>query len=167
MGSNPSLELDVAKYLSCLVAISRTQESVPVEFLEPKFDLVDAYLKLDKGDSILQEFESSNFEYLNFWKEIVASQLKSDNGDLSNFLNFYILLTFDQLVEALHESWHMRGIEDDWRHYDLICNYSYLDKVNKRSIKQHGADETFRRPCPHDCVCSKKSKAVGYCEQTS
>lgn len=167
MGSNPSLELDVTKYLSCLVAISKSQEAVPVEFLEPQFDLIDAYLKLDRDDSILQELESSDFVYLNFWKEIVAPQLKSDNRDLSNFLNFYILLTFDQLVEVLHESWHMRGIEDDWRYYDLICNYSHLHKVNKNSIKKNGADENFRRPCLHDCACSKKSKAAGYCEQTS
>ncbi len=146
MGINPSLELDVTKYLTCLIEISKTQEKVPVEFLEPQFDLVDAYLKLKRNAPILQELESSDFAYLDYWKSIVAPQIKSDNKDFSNFINFYILLTFNQLVETLHESWHMQGIEDDWRYYDLICDYSYLHKVNLKSIKQHGADENFRRP---------------------
>lgn len=163
MTKNPSLALNVTEYLSCLVALGKSQEAIPCEHLEPKFDVVEAYLKLNKGDSILQEFENSEFAYSNFWREIVTSQLRCDNRNLSNFLNFYIFLIFDQLVEALNESWHMRGIEDEWRFYDLICNFSHLHKVNKNSIKNHCADEDFRRPCIYECACSEKSKASGYC----
>lgn len=183
MASNPSLELNATKYFLALSDIGRKQEKVPVANLEPQFDLDDAYQKLDREpidpnypddyrriiDPGWQALEETSFcDPLNpyFWRSIVIEPLRNGSEELTKFLNFYISQNFDMLVQGLHEDWGMRGIEDDWRFYDLMCNYKHLDKDMKKWIKKHGADESMRRPCIWDCVCSKKSKADGYCEQT-
>ena len=165
-----------------LAAIGRNQEKVPAANLEPQFDLDDAYQKLDREpidpkypddyrriiDSGWQALEETEFGFYgsNVWRDIVIQPLRDSSEVLTKFLNFYISQNFDQLVQGLHENWGVRGVEDDWRFYDLMCNYKYLDKDMKKWIKKHGADETMRRPCLWDCICSKKSKATGYCEQT-
>jgi hypothetical protein len=181
--SNPSLELNTTKYLLALANIGKNQEQVPVANLEPQFDLNDAWGKLEKEypspdlnpgafivvDPGWQALEETGFcDPLNpyFWRNIVIETLRNGGEGLTKFLNFYISQNFDMLVQGLHENWGMRGIEDDWRFYDLMCNYKHLDKDMKKWIKKHGADESMRRPCLWDCVCSKKSKADGYCEQT-
>ena len=183
MASNPSLELNATKYFLALADIGRKQEKVPVANLEPQFDLDDAYQKLDRElidpnypdnyrriiDPGWQALEETSFcDPLNpyFWRNIVIEPVRNGSEELTKFLNFYISQNFDMLVQGLHEDWGMRGIEDDWRFYDLMCNYKHLDKDMKKWIKKHGADESMRRPCLWDCVCSKKSKATGYCERT-
>ena len=182
MASNPSLEQNATKYFLALAAIGRNQEKVPAANLEPQFDLDDAYQKLDREpidpkypddyrriiDSGWQALEETEFGFYgsNVWRDIVIQPLRDSSEVLTKFLNFYISQSFDQLVQGLHENWGVRGVEDDWRFYDLMCNYKYLDKDMKKWIKKHGADESMRRPCLWDCVCSKKSKADGYCEQT-
>lgn len=182
MASNPSLEQNATKYFLALAAIGRNQEKVPVADLEPQFDLDDAYQKLDRDpidpkypedyrriiDSGWQALEETDFDFYgsNVWRDIVIQPLRDSSEALTKFLNFYISQSFDQLVQGLHENWGVRGVEDDWRFYDLMCNYKYLDKDMKKWIKKHGADETMRRPCLSDCICSKKSKATGYCERT-
>lgn len=182
MASNPSLEQNATKYFLALAAIGRNQEKVPAANLEPQFDLDDAYQKLDREpidpknpddyrriiDSGWQALEETEFGFYgsNVWRDIVIQPLRDSSEVLTKFLNFYISQSFDQLVQGLHENWGVRGVEDDWRFYDLMCNYKYLDKDMKKWIKKHGADETMRRPCLWDCICSKKSKATGYCEQT-
>ena len=182
MASNPSLELNATKYFLALADIGTKQEKVPVANLEPQFDLEDAYQKLDREpidpnypddyrriiDPGWQALEETDFGFYgsNFWRDIVIQPLRDNSEELTKFLNFYISQSFDQLVEGLHENWGMRGIEDYWRFYDVMCNYKHLDKDMKKWIKKHGADESMRRPCLWDCVCSKKSKANGYCEQT-
>ena len=182
MASNPSLEQNATKYFLALAAIGRNQEKVPAANLEPQFDLDDAYQKLDREpidpkypddyrriiDSGWQALEETEFGFYgsNVWRDIVIQPLRDSSEVLTKFLNFYISQSFDQLVQGLHENLGVRGVEDDWRFYDLMCNYKHLDKDMKKWIKKHGADESMRRPCLWDCVCSKKSKADGYCEQT-
>ena len=177
MASNPSVEQNMTQYLLSLAAIGKNQEQVPIVNLEPQFDLNDAWKKLDKEhhgagfivvDPGWQALEKTGFDDYgsNFWRDLVIEPLRNSNEELTRFLNFYISQNFDQLVQGLHENWGVRGVEDDWRFYDLMCNYKYLDKDMKKSIKKHGADESMRRPCLWDCVCSKKSKADGYCERT-
>jgi hypothetical protein len=180
--SNPSSEQDVTKYLLSLADIARNQESVPIGNLEPQFDLDAAYFKLEREpidpddpdgfrriiDLGWQALEETGFEDYgsNFWRDLVIEPLSNDSEEVTKFLNFYISQNFDQLVQGLHENWGVRGVEDDWRFYDLMCNYKYLDKDMKKLKKNHGADESMRRPCLWDCVCSKKSKVDGYCERT-
>ena len=182
LASNPSLDQNATKYFLALAAIGRNQEKVPAANLEPQFDLDDAYQKLDREpidpkypddyrriiDSGWQALEETEFGFYgsNVWRDIVIQPLRDSSEVLTKFLNFYISQSFDQLVQGLHENWGVRGVEDDWRFYDLMCNYKHLDKDMKKWIKKHGADETMRRPCLWDCICSKKSKATGYCEQT-
>ena len=182
MASNPSLEQNATKYFLALAAIGRNQEKVPAANLEPQFDLDDAYQKLAREpidpkypddyrriiDSGWQALEETEFGFYgsNVWRDIVIQPLRDSSEVLTKFLNFYISQSFDQLVQGLHENWGVRGVEDDWRFYDLMCNYKHLDKDMKKWIKKHGADESMRRPCLWDCVCSKKSKATGYCERT-
>jgi hypothetical protein len=182
LASNPSSEQNATKYLLALADIGKNQEQVPVANLEPQFDLNDAWGKLEKEypspdfnpgafivvDPGWQALEETDFGFYgsNFWRDIVIQPLRDNSEELTKFLNFYISQSFDQLVEGLHENWGMRGIEDYWRFYDLMCNYKYLDKDMKKWVKKHGADESMRRPCLWDCVCSKKSKTDGYCEQT-
>lgn len=166
-----------------LAAIVRNQESVPIGNLEPQFDLNAAYLKLEREpidpddsdghrriiDLGWQALEESGFEEVqekDFWRDLVIEPLSNHSKELARFLNFYISHNFDQLVQGLHENWGVRGVEDNWRFYDLMCNYKYLDKDMKKWMKKHGADESMRRPCLWDCICSKKAKTNGYCEQT-
>ena len=160
-----------------LATIGKKQESVPIANLEPQFDVVDAWKKLDKEylnpgfivvDPGWQALEETGFDDYgsNFWRNLVIEPLSNDSEEVTKFLNFYITQNFDQLAQGLHENWGVRGVEDDWRFYDLMCNYKYLDKDMKKWTKKHGADESMRRPCLWDCVCSKKSKADGYCERT-
>jgi len=179
--SNPSSEQNMSKYLMSLAEIGKNQEHVPIANLEPQFDLYEAWEKLEREplgsgfrvvDPGWQALEETGFDSTvgygssNFWLDLVTEPLRNSSEDLTRFLNFYIRMNIDMLVQALHENWGMRGVEDDWRLYDLMCNYKYLDKRMKKWINNHGADEDMRRPCLWDCVCSKKSKATGYCERT-
>ena len=182
MVSNPSSEQNMTKYLMSLAAIGRNQEQVPILNLEAQFDLNEAWEKLDKEfidpdttpgafrfvDPGWQALEETGFDDYgsNFWRDLVIEPLRNNSQELTRFLNFYINMNFDMLVQGLHENWGNRGVEDDWRFYDLMRNYKYLDKDMKKWINKHGADEDMRRPCLWDCVCSKKAKAAGYCEQT-
>ena len=182
MVSNPSSEQNMTKYLMSLAAIGRNHEQVPILNLEAQFDLNEAWEKLDKEfidpdttpgafrvvDSGWQALEETGFDDYgsNFWRDLVIEPLRNNSQELTRFLNFYISMNFDMLVQGLHENWGNRGVEDDWRFYDLMRNYKHLDKDMKKWINKHGADEDMRRPCLWDCVCSKKAKAAGYCEQT-
>lgn len=181
MVSNPSQESDVTNYLIALAAIGRNQEIVPLSNLEPKFDLIRAYSELqrepqDPNDPYgfrriinegWEELENSDFLWSSFWKEVLTQPLKDNSKEITKFINFYFYVTFDLTVQGLTENWRERGVEDDWRFYDLLCNYKHLTKSNKIMIDEQGADESFRRPCTWECACSKKTKASGYCDQTS
>ena len=181
MKINPSLEKDPTKYFMTLASLEISKGIEPIEILEPQFDLIEAYGRLDRApadpdypdayrkiiDPGWEVLKNTNFEYISSdWVKLLTQPLKTHSKEIVKFLNFYIFITLDSLVESLNENWHLRGVEDDWRFYDLIVEYKYLDKSLKKHIKDHGADETFRRPCRHSCVCSEETKTAGFCEQT-
>ena len=80
----------MTKYLTSLATIGGNQEQVPVANLEAKFDLNDAWKKLDKEDLNpgyivvdpgWQALEETGFDDYgsNFWRDLVIEQLRNDN----------------------------------------------------------------------------------------
>ena len=57
-------------------------------------------------------------------------------ADLTQIKNFYISFTIETLQEALRENYGSdEDLRENWRFYDSLCNYKYLDKRVKKVIE--------------------------------
>jgi hypothetical protein len=136
----PSNSIDLTSYILSLADLTNIK-NLPIENLLPNFDPLSSSVisKVDWRSNELEEICSvmvdlSHLPKESKWRSFVLN-LMADK-EAAKFVNFYISFTIETLQEALRENYGSdEDLREDWRFYDSLCNYKYLDKRVKKVIE--------------------------------
>jgi hypothetical protein len=133
MENIPSRSKDLTSYILSLAQIKKISD-MNSEDLLPQFDPLDSknLETVEWGSAQITDIASemtgiSHLPKVSHWRVFVINSLKDE--ELSKFVNFYVYFTIDNLTEVLLENYGSdEDIKEDWRFYNLLCSYEYLDE---------------------------------------
>jgi hypothetical protein len=136
----PSKSIDLTNYILSLADLAQIK-NLPIENLLPNFDPLDNSVisKVDWQSPELWDICSvmvdlSHLPKESEWRTFVLNLMEDKQA--AKFVNFYISFTIETLQEALRENYGSdEDLREDWRFYDSLCNYKYLDKRVKKVIE--------------------------------
>ena len=136
----PSKSIDLTSYILSLADLTNIK-NLPIENLLPNFDPLDNSVisKVDWQSPELWDICSvmvdlSHLPKESEWRTFVLNLMEDKQA--AKFVNFYISFTIETLQEALRENYGSdEDLREDWRFYDSLCNYKYLDKRVKKVIE--------------------------------
>lgn len=136
----PSKSIDLTSYILSLADLTQIK-NLPIENLLPNFDPLDNSVisKVDWQSPELWDICSAMVDLSHLpkeseWRTFVLNLM--ENKQAAKFVNFYISFTIETLQEALRENYGSdEDLREDWRFYDSLCNYKYLDKRVKKVIE--------------------------------
>ena len=136
----PSKSSDLTSYILSLTDLTNIR-NLPIENLLPNFDPLSSSIisKVDWRSNELQDICSvmvdlSQLPKESEWRSFVSNLI--EDKEAAKFVNFYISFTIQTLQEALRENYGSdEDLREDWRYYDLLCNYKFLDKRVKKVIE--------------------------------
>jgi hypothetical protein len=136
----PSKSIDLTSYILSLADLTQIK-NLPIENLLPNFDPLDNSVisKVDWQSPELWDICSvmvdlSHLPKESEWRTFVLNLMEDKQA--AKFVNFYISFTIETLQEALRENYGSdEDLREDWRFYDSLCNYKYLDKRVKKVIE--------------------------------
>ena len=136
----PSKSIDLTSYILSLADLTNIK-NLPIENLLPDFDPLDNSVisKVDWRSPELWDICSvmvdlSHLPKESEWRTFVLNLMEDKQA--AKFVNFYISFTIRTLQEALRENYGSdEDLREDWRFYDSLCNFKYLDKRVKKVIE--------------------------------
>jgi hypothetical protein len=136
----PSKSIDLTNYILSLADLAQIK-NLPIENLLPNFDPLSSSVisKVDWRSNELEDICSvmvdlSHLPKESEWRTFVLNLMEDKQA--AKFVNFYISFTIETLQEALRENYGSdEDLREDWRFYDSLCNYKYLDKRVKKVIE--------------------------------
>jgi len=136
----PSKSIDLTSYILSLADLTNIK-NLPIENLLPNFDPLSGSVisKVDWRSNELEDICSvmvdlSHLPKESEWRTFVLNLMEDKQA--AKFVNFYISFTIETLQEALRENYGSdEDLREDWRFYDSLCNYKYLDKRVKKVIE--------------------------------
>jgi hypothetical protein len=136
----PSKSIDLTSYILSLADLTKIK-NLPIKNLLPNFDPLDNSVisKVDWRSNELEDIRSDMVDLSHLpreseWRSFVSNLIA--DKEAAKFVNFYISHTIESLQEALRENYGSdEDLREDWRFYDLLCNYKYLDKRVKKVIE--------------------------------
>lgn len=138
----PSKSIDLTSYILSLADLTIIR-NLPIENLLPNFDplsssiisKVDWRTRRDELQDICSDMvDLSHLPKESEWRSFVSNLIA--DKEAAKFVNFYISFTIEHLQEALRENYGSdEDLREDWRFYNLLCNYKYLDKRVKKVIE--------------------------------
>jgi hypothetical protein len=151
MKSDPSAAGNLKEYLLSLAQIENILK-IESHLLLPSFDPLDSEVRkaVDWSSLEITEISSemtglSHLPKVSPWRLLIMKSLEDEK--LSSFVNIYIYVTIDNLIEALMENYgSAEDLREDWDFYDLLCDYKYLDKRVKEAIELSSTHVEEMRP---------------------